>query len=444
MRVLPDAVCWHEGMQLLPQHFQLQGLRAEVLAEQLAQAANPWFWGLFLLDLDRTALSGGLVRIRELEAILPDGLPVRLARDAKPLEFDAREAIEATAEKTTTIYLAITPLARSGRLLPLKGRMDSLQGAAVPDLASGEFPEPIPVWQPHLRVLDESSRSDSVCLPLLRIAREAGGYVQCDYVAPTPRIGVDSLIGRRLESICLQAREKCLSLAGRLRQAQRADRLEDVQEIRRQLAALWMRLPEVEALLGSGVVGPLQLHAVLCGMAGSWSALAPQDGVPLFAALDYFDLLAGFRPVLDWLDGCLQRIHVGYRRSVFERQDDDFILQLPGMDLSERRLVIGLRMPAGSGERDAREWLERSVVASESFIPALVRQRMRGLAVRPLDRREQIAYGVGDETHLFVVHIDQDWFQPAQRLLVKPPRVATGQVPEQLWLFYKDEVVDTD
>ena len=31
MSLLPDAVCWHEGMQLLPQHFQLQGLRAEAL-----------------------------------------------------------------------------------------------------------------------------------------------------------------------------------------------------------------------------------------------------------------------------------------------------------------------------------------------------------------------------------------------------------------------------
>lgn len=45
MKVLPDAVCWHEGMQLLPQHFQLQGLRAEVVTALCASAANPWFWG---------------------------------------------------------------------------------------------------------------------------------------------------------------------------------------------------------------------------------------------------------------------------------------------------------------------------------------------------------------------------------------------------------------
>ncbi|MDU5679065.1 MAG: hypothetical protein E6023_27340, partial [Pseudomonas aeruginosa] len=37
MSVLPDAVCWHEGMQLLPQHFQLQGLRAEALAARIGQ-----------------------------------------------------------------------------------------------------------------------------------------------------------------------------------------------------------------------------------------------------------------------------------------------------------------------------------------------------------------------------------------------------------------------
>lgn len=52
MSVLPDAVCWHEGMQLLPQHFQLQGLRAEALAARTGQACNPWFWGVTALELD--------------------------------------------------------------------------------------------------------------------------------------------------------------------------------------------------------------------------------------------------------------------------------------------------------------------------------------------------------------------------------------------------------
>ena len=60
MSLLPDAVCWHEGMQLLPQHFQLQGLRAEALGAHLAQACNPWFWGVSHMEFDPSALSAGV------------------------------------------------------------------------------------------------------------------------------------------------------------------------------------------------------------------------------------------------------------------------------------------------------------------------------------------------------------------------------------------------
>ncbi|WP_038821852.1 type VI secretion system baseplate subunit TssK, partial [Pseudomonas syringae] len=74
MSVLPDAVCWHEGMQLLPQHFQLQGLRAEALAAHLALAANPWYWGVTTLEIDPSALFAGQVRLLALDAICSDGL----------------------------------------------------------------------------------------------------------------------------------------------------------------------------------------------------------------------------------------------------------------------------------------------------------------------------------------------------------------------------------
>ncbi|HLD64935.1 MAG TPA: type VI secretion system baseplate subunit TssK, partial [Pseudomonas sp.] len=129
MSVVPDAVCWHEGMQLLPQHFQLQGLRAEALSAQLAKACNPWFWGVEVLELDPSALCAGQVRLTALEAILPDGLPVSLrAAAGVALELDVAEAIARSPASMVTVYLAVSPLWRAGQLLPLKGRLQSVAG----------------------------------------------------------------------------------------------------------------------------------------------------------------------------------------------------------------------------------------------------------------------------------------------------------------------------
>ncbi|MCP8467012.1 type VI secretion system baseplate subunit TssK [Pseudomonas sp. ZM23] len=424
-------------MQLLPQHFQLQGLRGEVLAARLVHAANPWFWGLEHLELDPSALSNGVVRLLALSAVLPDGLPVSLGA-GETLAFDAQAAIAESADASVTLYLAVSPLARAGQVLPLRGRLQSTDGPAVPDLASGENPEPIVVWRPAPRLVTEAQRADSVCLPLLRIGKDAGGFVCLPYVAPTPRIAPASPLGQAVVALCARAREKCVFLSGRLRQAQQAENAEDSQEIRRQLAALWARLPELEAALYSGAASPAQLHGLLCGMAGSWSALDPLGGVPAFPPFDFNDLLRTFNPVIEWLEITLGRVRAGYRSLAFERQGNDFSLVLPDLRSPSQRLVIGLRMPPGCGEGQAHEWLSGCIVASQGSLATLGRQRMSGLEQQPMSRAEQIAYSVGEDTHLFVVQAEGDWFDPTQRLCLRAPLQAGVSGPWQVVLFIGD------
>lgn len=182
MSLLPDAVCWHEGMQLLPQHFQLQGLRAEALGAHLAQACNPWFWGVSHMEFDPSALSAGVVRVLSLQGTMPDGLPVDLQAGIGPaLELDVSALIDATDDATVTVYLAISPMWRAGQLLPLKGRLQSVVGDALPDLTSGEFPESITVWRPNPRLCTQQNKADSICLPLLKIRKEGGGFLPLSY-----------------------------------------------------------------------------------------------------------------------------------------------------------------------------------------------------------------------------------------------------------------------
>ncbi len=385
MSVLPDAVCWHEGMQLLPQHFQLQGLRAEALAARTGQACNPWFWGVTALELDPSALCAGQVRVLHLEAILPDGLPVSVQAGVDaPLEFDLETALAAAEGPLLNVHLAVSPLWRAGQLLPLKGRLQSRVGAPLPDLASGEHPEPITVWRASLRLVGDDGKADSVCLPLLRVANQ-----------------------------------------------------DDAVEVRRQLAALWTRLPEVEGLLASRAASPLALHGSLLGLAGAWAALDPLAGVPAFEALDFLDLRRGYEPLLDWLERAIESIRAGYRCLPFEQEEQVFSVRLPD-PAPRQRLVVGLRMPAGAGEQAAADWLERAIVASDPHLPLLARQRMSGLARQPMNRQEQVAYSVGDDTRLFVVQGAGDWFDAGQPLRIVAPVCGVASSPWQIVLFVAD------
>ncbi|WP_132532285.1 type VI secretion system baseplate subunit TssK, partial [Pseudomonas aeruginosa] len=311
------------------------------------------FWGVTALELDPSPLCAGQVRVLHLEAILPDGLPVSVQAGVDaPLEFDLETALAAAEGPLLNVHLAVSPLWRAGQLLPLKGRLQSRVGAPLPDLASGEHPEPITVWRASLRLL-------------------------------------------------------------------------------------WTRLPEVEGLLASRAASPLALHGSLLGLAGAWAALDPLAGVPAFEALDFLDLRRGYEPLLDWLERAIESIRAGYRCLPFEQEEQVFSVRLPD-PAPRQRLVVGLRMPAGAGEQAAADWLERAIVASDPHLPLLARQRMSGLARQPMNRQEQVAYSVGDDTRLFVVQGAGDWFDAGQPLRIVAPVSGVASSPWQIVLFVAD------
>ena len=68
-----SKVLWGEGLFLRPQHFQRQDLYHESRLAEMSRAIHPYLWGVRSLKFDTEALSGGILRVTELNAILPDG-----------------------------------------------------------------------------------------------------------------------------------------------------------------------------------------------------------------------------------------------------------------------------------------------------------------------------------------------------------------------------------
>lgn len=89
-------------------------------------------------------------------------------------------------------------------------------------------------------------------------------------------------------------------------------------------------------------------------------------------------------------------------------------------------------MPAGAGEQGALDWLGQAIIASQSKVATLARQRMSGLPHQSMSRAEQLAYGVGEDTRLFVVQAAGEWFDPEQRFCLIVPGQA-AQVGPGRW-----------
>ena len=113
-RDIPQAVLWHEGMLLAPQHFQEAAHRTESLLAYRLAAACPYPWGIARLAVDRSALIGGLFRVDELEAVLPDGLlVVHPGAEDRPLELDLAVRDQDVRSGPRVVHLAVA--ARGGR-----------------------------------------------------------------------------------------------------------------------------------------------------------------------------------------------------------------------------------------------------------------------------------------------------------------------------------------
>ncbi|WP_432723272.1 type VI secretion system baseplate subunit TssK [Jeongeupia wiesaeckerbachi] len=439
MNEVPEAICWHEGMQLLPQHFQQQSLRAETLAARHAASAHPWFWGVQSVDIDESALRAGVVRVLALEAVLPDGLLVGFDAGMRPtLELDVTALVAASPRHTVTVFVAVAPLWRGGRLDPRGSRYLSVHGEAVPDLAGGETPEPLVLWRPDLRLVTDDTRADLVCIPLLRVEQQGGGFAPLAYVPPTPRLLPESPLGRKVAGLCARVREKCVYLAGRVRAAQQSGRDEEVPELSRQLRSLWSRLPEIEAALASRIAHPAQVHLLLAGMAGAVATLDPAAGVPAFRPLEYSELLAGYDELIGWLETALGRVKTSYRTIPFARDAAGFWLDLADRPVSASP-TLGLRMASGSGEQGAIAWLKQAIIASDSHVATLFRQRMHGLPWQEMDPAAALSYSVPGDMRLVVLDTDSEWFDRGARLRLTGPAGTSLAAPWEIVLFVPAE-----
>lgn len=68
-----SKVLWGEGLFLRPQHFQRQDAYHEWRLAQGMRALHPYAWGVRRMQVDKDGLASGVLRLTELQLLLPDG-----------------------------------------------------------------------------------------------------------------------------------------------------------------------------------------------------------------------------------------------------------------------------------------------------------------------------------------------------------------------------------
>jgi type VI secretion system protein ImpJ len=183
-------ILWGEGLFLRPQHFQQQDAYHEWRLSQMTRLLHPYAWGVRHIKIDPDALQTGLLRVLELQAVLPDGeLFNAPSEDELPPPVSLASLADGQAQSLTetVFHLAMAPLRSNGTNMAAT-RDEADTGARyyrspmqAADVYTDAVAAEVVVLRKSARLLaDTDPRAHLISMPLLRLKKTSTGGFEID------------------------------------------------------------------------------------------------------------------------------------------------------------------------------------------------------------------------------------------------------------------------
>ncbi len=309
---------WHEGLFLLPQHFQIlqRGMLDEIGGERSLSWAYPY--GVVEARLAHDDLENFRIRFDRLQVVMPGGMHLSFPENTDLPSLDIREAFAANP-KGFTVYLGL-PHWFSQRANTLDS--EELTGARVKiryrvaretqDIAdenTGQTARAVQFRRFNaMLLLDGDDDSDLEKIPLLRVVHDSSReepYPRQDpsYVHPCLHLSASPTLREMVRDLTGQVaavREQLANIVSRGSNTQTMNRLQLEQTLRlRSLNRFSARMPAfLEVGEGAAKVPPLSIYVELRELLGELMALFPERGGFDIAPYRHDNPLPSFQAVI--------------------------------------------------------------------------------------------------------------------------------------------------
>lgn len=433
-----ERIQWHEGMLLAPQHFQQASARLDSLLAAHTLLAAPFAWGVRLLRLDSGLLPAGLLRVLELEAIMPDGTLIH--HDAAnalhgSLELNLQPFEAAMTSGALNVYLTL-PGNRNMQGKGAPARFRSVVTPPVEDEVSEAMPADIPRLLPSLALCAGSVPIGLFShLRLCAVFKDNEVIQLGDAMPPLLEMPKEGKLWDSLAHFMGQLRGKAAFVAKQtaMPSSKTEDRLAYLEQ-RERLRNLMTGLPQIEAVLRTPHLHPYPLYLALCTLLGPLAMLRPGALPPVPPEYDHADPRAVLGPLLEALQGSLQEVSQEYREHKFEYRHGAFELVLQP-EWVDQQLVLGLR---GQPEKDLAAWMTGAIVGSQSAYSSLRERRVMGAVRKHIEVAEELGVRASSGYTLFAVQVSGALILANEPLIVSNnTESASAQRPHEMVLFVK-------
>lgn len=412
-----DAIQWHEGMLLLPQHFQQNDIRTRELLHFHIAEISPYHWGVRQLEFDRSLLTAGTLQINVLEAVMQDGLVISTyASEDEVIEYDLTQHRELFEQGPQMIYMAVRKrIAGKPNAAGKDPRLLSRDSGPIIDENTGEGNLRIPRYVPNVLIFvgkKPPQMFDS--FPLMQVSLESNAYMLQPFLPPVLKVFKESDLGKTCVQISARIREKISYLSERMLSRVEGYMTQDAENASKALAT---SLIPFEALLNSEAVHPFQLYISLCQLAGQVSGLHPAQIPPIFKPYNHDNLQVSYDEVLDFIFLMIDRIQEGYTVIPFEKSGRDFGLKLR-KEWTDDTFILGAKAPVAMSMAELTQWVKDAVIVTDSFVTTAMDSRVLGLVRKIITGDEKLQLVPARGVILFEATVNPDFIKPEESLHV--------------------------
>jgi len=390
------------------------------------------------------ALSDGIYRIKEIEAVFPDGLifsffPER-NKELKSLEIDIT-AFMKEEENEFTIFLVIAE--SSDDVSPILGnpaRYYSVEGDYVSDDNIKENTVRIPRLFPNAFLhIGETIPEFCIGFPLCKIIRIDGVFHVKNWTPPCFFIERHFPLWERCEKLTKLIREKAVFLSEKLQNSTSANTAFGSRRILEQIITI---MPGLETLVYSNEIRPYELYQELSEVLGAVSVLIPTDIIPVMQPYNHNNIDNCLYTVINLIDHYLSVIERGFSVVSFNKKGIFFYRYISLDELEKMTsgcLYIGIRTDVNVDISGIEKWMAESIIVSDSALDSVRTKRVKG-ANRKLVEQEvvsRILPGIG--VTLFEVDLDNNFIKGEENLHIFNPGNHTDIYPSEVTLYIPKE-----
>ena len=387
MRVLAP-VSWSEGMFLKPHHFQQADLFQDARLAFHLRAFNPFHWGIASLRVDAEALENMIFRVLGCEAVLGDGLALRVPEDAVVEERSFQDEFPPAAN-ALDVYLTVQSLGVE------KGAAERFvrESEVRRDLQLRDNETSVEFLVPRAQLVFAVGNADErlAGLQSLRIARvrRTGRQVPRfelapDYAPPALSLraapALEGTVNEVLERLCAASRT-----FGQFRRERGPEALGyGVGDLEQLLARATINqyVPAIQHALVNESVHPYYVYGLLAELRGCLTSYFPDEEAWTFPEYDHDDLGTCFGQMAGDVKRLLERLlPQHYVELPLTRKDHQFDTPLED-SIFGRGSVWVLGLHGGQGEDALRRRITDAKITSAQDMPQLVNYASNGVPLK--------------------------------------------------------------